>query len=161
MNIKKDEVIFEYYTSNEYLKLEIMRAIQQKVKEIKRANNLLKYIKKNRVEFYKIENQEILEKSSNKDYAILQDVDLIILKLINKIHMIVKRKEKELGGIIRLLVTSKYLKKILNIKGNINSREINHLIEDIIESIYFLEFYKEYESFKFIIAYIRKFMVNN
>ncbi len=79
-------------------------------------------------------------------------------KLRNIIQERKKIIELKLNKIIKNIVTSENLKDVFEIKRKIKNQEINLLLNDIEDSLKFLNFPKNDDISNFILAYIKKFL---
>lgn len=108
----------------------------------------------------------------NKQHLPLLNLDIDTRKIVmqSKIALLeLKRKiqekkyitESKLNMIIKNIILSKDFKKLFKLKGFLDYKEINLLLNDIEESLEVLTFYKDGDISNFIISYMQKFIGTN
>lgn len=129
--------MIQYNPNN--LRNDIIKIIQKIVYEIQLANKLYilgkelnsNNISENRYKKFMIESQKIIEE-----------------------------KTAILNQLIRIILESEYLRKLLKIRGKVSPKEIEIIVNDIDGSLNFLEFREMKDVSNYIFAYINKFLIS-
>lgn len=141
--------------NNEIIKINITKEIQQLGKELVIWNHILREI----MNFRNLSICYSPHLPLDRDIKRLSnESNFVLLELANKIQEKKAISESRLNLIIKNIVASKNLKKIFNIKGSINNKETNLLLEDIDESLEVLTFYKDEDISNLVLAYTQKFI---
>lgn len=92
---------------------------------------------------------------------IVMQSKIVLLELKRKIQEKKYITESKLNMIIKNIILSKDFKKLFKLKGFLDYKEINLLLNDIEESLEVLTFYKDGDISNFIISYMQKFIGTN
>lgn len=86
---------------------------------------------------------------------------ITLLELARKVQEKKIITESKLNMIIKNIILSKDFKRLFDLKGFLDYKEINLLLNDIEESLEVLTFYKDSDISNFIISYMQKFIGTN
>lgn len=159
--MKLKEIMGKYYTLNDNLEDEVIKAIQNIGKEIQLNSKALYCLRK--AEGFYLESLAVchLGMTAHKKLSygdILFETELMFSIIQPKVERIIKNTKYKFSNIIKLILNSDYLRSYIGIKDKLTKQQTSILIEDLYRAINEAVFDEDEDISRFVVAYMTKYI---